>query len=327
MVKEKTALPLPAVDVRTRWSSTFKMMEQTIALREVLTSLQCRGELEEQFTEPQFELLARIVEILRPLDVATTVLQGDQSPTFMCLVAELKRIQKELAKLKGTASSMNVADSKIRLSSDKTRGMRASHVRQEETVDDTVAKFANLLWDDMFGDKGRFAKLPDAVYGAGYLNVYDDLSLWTEPEIKRGEGYLQAEALALLDESGCFNGRSYSSSFQFEFGWLADERRMECKRGIDALQHGPKLLEFWVQRSQGGVTQPLLAEIASRFLCFLASSASSERVFSVAKSITSAKRNRLSGDRVEQLAFLAMSWGITEDQENFALDDESSQYG
>ena len=55
---------------------------------------------------------------------------------------------------------------------------------------------------------------------------------------------------------------------------------------------------------------PRIAKIARRYLTIPASSIPSERVFSTAGNIVSAKRNRLSSSNVDKLIFLAQNWRI-----------------
>ncbi|CAM9526079.1 unnamed protein product, partial [Phaeothamnion confervicola] len=61
------------------------------------------------------------------------------------------------------------------------------------------------------------------------------------------------------------------------------------------------ILVWWRDR---GVEFPKLALLARRVLCIPATSASSERLFSVAGQVVTKKRNRLSEQSVETLVFL-----------------------
>lgn len=71
-------------------------------------------------------------------------------------------------------------------------------------------------------------------------------------------------------------------------------------RERDALELGGDVLQWWKKQ----VDLPLLSALAKSYLSIPATSVSSERVFSTAGDIVTAKRSLLHPDHVDQLIFL-----------------------
>ena len=68
-------------------------------------------------------------------------------------------------------------------------------------------------------------------------------------------------------------------------------------------------LLWWLKNSQA---YPLLSKLAKKLLCISATSAPSERVFSVAGQVITKLRSRLRPDNAACLVFLKENWKITE---------------
>ena len=64
------------------------------------------------------------------------------------------------------------------------------------------------------------------------------------------------------------------------------------------------------------MTFPLLSKLARKILCIPATSAPSERTFSTAGNIATAKRNRIAPELLEQIVFLNESWDCVEGEFN-----------
>jgi hypothetical protein len=70
------------------------------------------------------------------------------------------------------------------------------------------------------------------------------------------------------------------------------------------------LKEFWLPCS---TSLPRMAKLARRILCVPATSAPSERLFSVAGLTVTAKRNRLNDETVALLVFLHNAWPVVDE--------------
>ena len=67
---------------------------------------------------------------------------------------------------------------------------------------------------------------------------------------------------------------------------------------------------------------PLISKVARKFLCCPVTSASPERVFSVAGRVIEKRRNRLTGAKAENLIFLHENWGGPDQYDDNDNDNE-----
>lgn len=83
----------------------------------------------------------------------------------------------------------------------------------------------------------------------------------------------------------------------------AEKAKDEVKayREVDPLPLSENPLSWWMKREE---SYPLLARQAKRYLCVPGTSVPSERVFSTAGDIITAKRSCLTSEHVDQLLFL-----------------------
>ena len=97
-----------------------------------------------------------------------------------------------------------------------------------------------------------------------------------------------------------------------EWTEYVSEQKLDM-RHIDGTKSDP--LVWW--RGLRQQKYPLLSALARRVLAIPATSAASERLFSVAGLIATKKRNSLTGDSVSLLVWLHEAWDIIEEFESF----------
>lgn len=126
------------------------------------------------------------------------------------------------------------------------------------------------------------------------FNVIAVGSAVTTPEPPKKKASLGDLLNAMAPAASNSLERAVATEHDKEFSWYCSLPCLADKNS-DPLQ-------WWIQHAE---TFPNLATLARKYLCIPATSVPSERLFSSARNIVSAKRNSLKPAKVNQLCFLA----------------------
>lgn len=308
MKNAMVTFPLPKQDVRTRWTSTHRMLSQMLRFKTLLEGLHAM-QLAQDLTEVDMELLEHIVPIIEPIAETIGFLEGDTYPTFMLLFRRMKQLQEFLRSTKMRLSVYEKGTNAVVVSTRKgavpiVAPLSCSDPKMR--TGQTAYQLCTSLEDEIFGDSGRFCfKTVNAmIRRVGYLNVSDDLSLWTASEKSDAETWLKGE-YELCASS--FSPESeepdpvHTLSFKLEHDTLQEVR----KRGVKE----EKLLWYWTHPTTCA-RMPVISTIVQRYLPLLASSAPSERAFSRMTLQLTKLRHRLSPERLQELVMVSANWKV-----------------
>lgn len=138
----------------------------------------------------------------------------------------------------------------------------------------------------------------------------------TKAKVEQAVGRLCAEeepqpaTTATAPSSSSVNGiDDMWAEFDREHSRITADRRPSCSATLEVRQYIEQLpisrkedpLLYWKKHE---LTYPRLAKLAKRHLCIMATSTPSERVFSTAGQVVSAKRSRLTTKNVEKIIFM-----------------------
>lgn len=278
----------------TRWNSTFNMLNSLLAIQPVILAAQ-RGldgqkiEFgESALQEEDFKHMKMLVGILDPVARATDVLQGSSYCSFLISFGEVRRMKRKL-------EGMQAEDSPI-YGTDFAAVVKALLVQLFETPQ-------RLNPSDM----------SSAFLTISSLDPSFDPTLWDPDEKKACNSWLREEYAVMLRKQvnavpstpGYYSIDGRVTSFETEEAALHAARNLSFSAA--------QVFQFWTSDSTS-VNMPIFSKIAAKYLPFQASSAASERVFSVMNLAVRKDRTRLTPDRVQQIVMLATNWNLVFDR-------------
>ncbi|KAH7958664.1 hypothetical protein HPB49_004079 [Dermacentor silvarum] len=272
----------------TRWSSTYekltKLIKHRSAIQSVLadrTIVTAKTAQNLEISQQEWNVVSELCEVLEPLHLATTILCSDTMSLVSMVRPVMKAVMKKLEH--HSTDDFQVDDFKEVVRMEISRRFSLDWDAQQSSV--SARQRASFL-DPRY--KWLQYEEPDARETIR-TNVTEMLNDFTSSVDESGMGTTQTEATALdilLNEQP----RVSDLSAQFD-AYLSEPQ----------LGHNLDALKWWKDNES---KFPLVAELAKKYMCIPASSASSERVFLTAGNIITAKRSCLLPENVSCLVFL-----------------------
>ncbi|XP_065111239.1 zinc finger BED domain-containing protein 4-like [Paramisgurnus dabryanus] len=286
-------------DVKTRWNSTYLMIQSLLEQKRVLCAYIADHDLPSTLTANQWALLEKTSIVLAPFEELTRKVSSSTASTADVIpaVTVLKRI---LAK---------EGDADTGIKTMKKTLLQAVNKRFDTVEDEPLYALATLLdprYKDRYFTSAQSAKrAKDALTG----ELEEDLRRSTAGASQAGpsqaaepqEKFPRVEAAA-------------PSSFMQEFEQIVEESEDPgaASSSSPAVQLHGYLAEKTIATSDNpyqywGVNKyrlPCLAATATKYLCAPCTSVESERVFSTVSNIVDEKRSRLTAERAEMLVFM-----------------------
>lgn len=286
-------------EVETRWNTRLAML---LSIHEQWDEI--INEYGEDFWRLQnidIDLLKQITEFLKPFKTASDELEGDINPTIHKVLLYKVVLEKHINKYCNLEEDMfNSSDELNSISITQKLGIRAREMFKKKFIINRTHEVACFLWPN-------FKKLKMVSDESERKRIMNNVKLeLLKIEIEQKEEYTETESI----ENPALNSSQFSEweddvplpkqSYEQEI-----DNYLTCFVGknIDI-----DILNFWKSQNE---KFPLLSRLARRTLCIPASSASSERVFSVAGRIIEERRSRLKGETVDSLIFLHDYFKIT----------------
>ncbi|XP_048020934.1 E3 SUMO-protein ligase ZBED1-like [Megalobrama amblycephala] len=306
------------IDVVTRWNSTLEMLERFLeqqpAISAALLSPDVRRNEKDlcSLKEEDITDAEDVVRALKPMKTATQVMSEEKCPTLSVMAPLHALLLKEMTSL--PEDSRVVKDTKDEIK----KNLSTRYVNQKDMLYVASAidpRFKALPFLNEEERDRTFSRLQteavcgmeeDAYNQDAVADEVDGVEEEVEPQPPAPKQFKQSSALESL------LGEAYRP--QQEVGpqkTKAAEAEDEIKRyraGRPAgLQDNP-LIWWWENEKE----YPLLARMAKRYLCVPGTSVTSERVFSTAGDIITAKRSCLTPGHVNELLFLQKNLSIPE---------------
>ncbi|XP_076838907.1 zinc finger BED domain-containing protein 4-like [Brachyhypopomus gauderio] len=297
-------------DIKTRWNSTYYMMQSLLEQKRALSAYVADHDLPATLTSLQWALLERAMIVLAPFEELTRKVSSSTASAADVIpaVTVLKRIL-------GKESD---CDSGIKTM--KTTLLQAVNNRFSAVEDEPLYALATLLdprYKDRYFTGADFAKkakdaLIKELEEEELRSTTSDATDEAEPPEK--VPHVEAAATTLAPPPAAAAPSSKSSFMQeFEQILVECEEPGAASTSSIAVQVQTYYSEKTVPASDDpyqywGVNRqrfPALAAVATKYLCAPCTSVESERLFSTVSNIMDEKRNRLTADRVEMLAFLS----------------------
>jgi len=327
-------------DVPTRWNSQLDMMKSLLMSRQSVAAYLASDSVSGRSTNHLFlladewALMKELVELLSPLRDVTTKLGGNTYTTLSLIIPMIKRL---LKLYRNPAEGCDESDAGERV---RECICRSLHTRWSPIIDDTEMQLSCVLdprlkslshlrrskreevMDLLRQSASRQAEQMNAAYQVQSASTCGQVeggesggsSLRSESEADDADCSVRSAVsdeekkmiqLLGLEEGSDDDSRPESSvrdsREQLAFNRFNAEDETKQYISLPPLRIGDDPLAFWKGLKN---TLPVLAVIARRYLAIPATSVPSERLFSEAGSIVSARRASLQPNRVRSLAFL-----------------------
>ena len=272
--------------VETRWNSAFYMLERYIEQEEAVTTTLCVLDKNDiVIPADQKELMQEIIAILRPFEAVTTELSAEKYVSASKVLPLARALQRLTSGYVGIGSKL----------SDKLAEQMSTRFSNME--DKAVLAVATLL-------DPRFKKIPflSAVDKMTRQIINDASALTTQPQDaddREPTSECTSSSGADLVWDDFDKQAAASTSRRTPSISSLTELKQYFKQPVISRNKDP--LEWW---SKNAHTFPSLERVAKVYLSAVATSVPSERLFSKAGELISAKRNRIKPKNVNMLLFL-----------------------
>ena len=284
-------------DVATRWNSTYEMLERLIEQERAVSAVLAEStKASDRDLIPSSESIVkmkRITAVLKPFAVATQRLCAEKVPS-------LSLVQPVLTALLKKHLSPSDLDPGIVT---ELKNAIATSIRAHFTDESQrMTTYLTSVLDPRY-------KLLNFVDSHTKQYVFDNLLCRMKEEVELDghvENPLPSPKRKKTDDildyyASSSNGSSNGSDTDSPYEANAMEKEVSLFRAEDELDHNMDPLQWWQLNSH---RFPHLAKLARRMLSIQATSVPSERLFSAAGNVVTAKRASLSPQTVDMILFL-----------------------
>ncbi|XP_065126269.1 zinc finger BED domain-containing protein 4-like [Paramisgurnus dabryanus] len=293
-------------DVKTRWNSTYYMIQSILEQKRTLCAFAADHELPASMTANHWALLEKTMIVLSPFEELTRAISSSSSTTADVIptISVLKRLLSQ------------ERDTDARIKTMKSTLLQAVNTRFGNIEDEPLYSLATLL-DPRYKDR-CFTNEEAAMHAKNAL-IQEvekrEKALETTATTALATAADPAEMVSHAKASGS-SGHTSKSTFMMMFDEVLNKEQEESEGGIiqtsALVQVQAYMTEKLIPRSENPFQYwavnnsrfPALAATASAFLSAPCTSVESERLFSTASNIKDEKRNRLLAERAEMLIFL-----------------------
>lgn len=306
------------IDVVTHWNSALEMLERFLeqqpAISAVLLSPDVRRNEKDlcSLKEEDITDAEDVVRALKQMKTATQVMSEEKCPTLSVIAPLHALLLKEMTSL--PEDSRVVKDTKDEIK----KNLSTRYVNQKDMLYVASAidpRFKALPFLNEEERDRTFSRLQteavcgmeeDAYNQDAAADEVDGVEEEVKPQPPTPKQFKQSSALeSLLGEA--YRPQQEVGPQKTKAAEAEDEIKRYRARRPAGLQDNP--LIWWRENEK---EYPLLARMAKRYLCVPGTSVTSERVFSTAGDIITAKRSCLTPGHVNELLFLQKNLSIPE---------------
>lgn len=283
-------------DVVTRWNSTFYMFHRIIELQEPLTAtIALLHNPVQQLNEVEWESLKEACKILQPFEQITVEMSSEKAVTLSKVLNIISGLKSFLEKIKPTIL--------------KQESLKLLHHLQQSISKRFVAIETNLTLGKCSFMDPRFKT--KAFTTTDHLKKIKE-KIQEELQLEINKSRNENRQLSEQSSTPCESTPNDDDLVWQDFDSHQTQEIRDSPLAIAIIQmrtytEDPILprkenpLIWWQNRA---LLYPRLSVLARKYLCMIATSVPSERIFSKAGQVINERRNRLKGKIVEQLLFL-----------------------
>lgn len=296
----------PILDVRTRWNSTYAMINRACELRTPLSNLaKIHPELP-QLNNEEWEVLEVIARLLSIFDEATRALSATNYPTLNRAVPVYNYLFNKLEDFRDACDNEAGARGNAAIIGQCSPVVKDALRTAIQAAHDKLRTYYGQTWADMYA----IAVILDPRLKTNYYRA----NKWKPQEIAQAKDALvraveaygteeeprsnQADAMSRL-------GPMDQEIFQdLKRRRVEEESEVECYLAERTASVDENVLEWWKHNAR---EYPCLARIARDYLAIPATSVPAERVFSGGADLITDKRGSLNEDTI-QACMCLNSW-------------------
>jgi len=303
---------LPKKPIDVRWNSAEANVASVLRLMPALQHLAANDEsLEWSSRVPnaaEVKVLESLVQLLTQIKVTCKKWEADKEPTLQLIIPELWNIkdvlERKINDRERYVSSLAKELKKLIVSRFKGWGTDNLLTSMAHYID---PEFQGLILKQFRGSfmktRAEIAKI------AAKYDIQNDAPL-LEENVRRDSDenenhHLSAAQRLKLSQSRATAADTEGSSDRVKSRIEVELDKYEAMK----ITHCSNILMFWKENQD---ILPMLSQVAREILAIPASSASSERVFSVGSLVCSARRSRLLPDKVADLMLLKLNSNTVE---------------
>jgi hypothetical protein len=335
----------PLLDVRTRWNSTYDMIERLTVLRPAIDNICLTESSLTKFNlnldEHDWVWLIELMDVLAIFKGPTLIVSGERYPTLSHQLPQYWAIatllQEKVQRFQPGSEHSNAVlyqactagyrklneyhlytdqvtapriatmlDPRFKLTTLEDLGWKAADLRKARTA------LEKVILHDYFPPGGR--DLEAASQSSEDLSQRsqkdrDRPSPQFQPPMSRQDALMYASEEEVRESGFLSSGNAKSMRLGDRAMWKAELDRYLAEPRIDK---DADILAWW---DQNAVRLPHLYKVAQDYIAIPGSSVPSERVFSKAGDLVSKKRNRLAPNTAEQVMSLRYWLGLPEASE------------
>lgn len=287
--------------VDTRWNSEFLMLERLLELKSpISTELATSQHAIVPLTNEEWDLAEGYINALKPIEQQTNIMSADTYPTTSMIIPVLNEIENNLNNMINTKDqSTNSALKKKSFAKNLLQHLRTRFaLYKEETLNQIATaldpRFKCVLLESNLIEK-KLAHLADKKGKQTTSSAKPTSSSATPPTSSAKQTTTSTSHSNLW---AAFNAAA-SKKQGYSFSPGAKEARRYLEDPL--IDHACNPYDWW---KSNALRYPLLCQLASEYLPIPATQASSERLFSAAGNIVTARRECLLPEHAEQLLFL-----------------------
>lgn len=283
-------------DVITRWNSTFYMFERFLQIKEPLTAtLAILNSPVECLSETEWQVLKEVCSILKPFEQITREMSEEKNVTLSKVIIIVKGLRSAIENIKQKTASFGAKE-------------LVNHYEKEITNRFHTVETNPLMARCTFIDPRFKSKAFNSEYN---FNMIKDR---IESEVAH---IISAERERNTSNEKTFMESESTSDLEENLVWADFDRLVKTRKEIDIkaaaiLEVRSYLAEDLINRKENPLNwwktrtaiYPHLAKLAKKYLCIIATSVASERIFSTAGQVITDRRNRLKGENVKKILFL-----------------------
>ncbi|CAB4424784.1 unnamed protein product [Rhizophagus irregularis] len=286
-------------DVKTRWNSTFSMLESFLANKAAIISI---TSIDDNFTkldlvDDEWRELQLFCDFLKPFFEFTEEMSGSEYPTFGTLLILFDHLLEHIT----TIINDNTPEIPQWI---------------KEIAEDMKTKF-NPISTNLYNSTAYLALVLDPRYKTQIIPNNTDTDTVKQMLSEKYANYRNTEQALSVDDENAINEGTNVGDKRKSSGILS--RMIQKKKRVSNLQTRNEIAEYlaipveslsidpceWWKHHR--TQYPLLEKMARDYICIPATSVPSEQAFSKSGELINKKRNRL-GDRAIEACMCLNSW-------------------
>ncbi|XP_055550267.1 zinc finger BED domain-containing protein 4-like [Wyeomyia smithii] len=279
------------LDVKTRWNSTYYMIERFLEMRKVLIELLIDDTASPSMpSSAEVEILRQLVTLLRPFEFLTKELSGDKYVTLSKIIPMINCLFLQISSFKCDVSEI-LSVKECFLKELKKRFGQIEQMSQVAIATILDPGFKNIHFQDPTACAKALSKIRSTISkneanAVECRNLDSNTHELCEQQQKNTYNFWKHHKLLMFE-----NPKKQTNA--------GDELALYLTLPVSSLDSNP--LEQWEDMR---TVFPELYQQARMYLVNMATSVPCERLFSKTGSIMTKKRNRLSAKYLQKLVFL-----------------------